>query len=104
MHNNLLAEIRTARLHADTLPLWQRRHLVRRIFEQLADLRNAGCFGDNLRTNPHLDRLIRSGDTSVADLPKLSDGEFIRVLSEFELLLAAITDIIKTEHRAVMVN
>lgn len=60
MHDNFLLELRTARARAVTLTLWERRHLVRRIFEQLAELRDAGWSNGGLRTNQHLARLINS--------------------------------------------
>ncbi|CUX68042.1 conserved hypothetical protein [Agrobacterium tumefaciens str. Kerr 14] len=104
MHDNFLSELRTARARAVTLTLCERRHLVRRILEQLAELRDAGRSNRDLRTNQHLARLINSGDNSVADLPKLSDQEFCRMLGEFELLLNTLTDIVKIDGRAVLMN
>lgn len=104
MPENLLLEIRTARLRVVPLALWDRRQLVRRVFSQLEELRDAGLSGYFLKENRHLNRLLKSSDITVAQLPRLADGEFGRMLAEFELLLTAMTDVIKTVDDTTALN
>lgn len=99
MATTLITEIQRAQIRLRSLSRADRGALIIRILRELKTHRQEALANVPAERCVWIDRLIASVSSTISEIIGMPDGEFNRVLNEFEKLMATLHDISRADDR-----